>query len=361
MGPVSSTPRVFASDNFAGAHPDVLAALAAANEGHAPAYGADRYTAAAEARFREHFGDQAEAFFVFNGTAANVLCLRAAARPFEAVICPETAHLNVDECGAPEYVAGVKLLTVHTPDGKLTPELAASRVRRVGDEHAVQPRVVSISQATELGTVYSPAETRALADFAHERDLLLHVDGARLANAAACTGLPLRALTTDVGVDVLSFGGTKNGALCAEAVVFLRPGLADAVRYLRKQSAQLASKMRFLAVQLDALLSDDLWLRNAEHANAMAMRLAQAVDRIPGVRITQRVEANAVFAVLPRAATERLRGQVPGEALFDSEIPFYIWSERSGEVRWMTSWDTTEEDVDSFAAAVAEAVGAGAG
>jgi threonine aldolase len=347
---VSENPRGFASDNFSGAHPDVLAAVAAANEGHVPAYGADPYTAAAEARFREHFGEQAEAFLLFNGTGANVLVLRAVTRPGDAVICPETAHMNVDECGAPERIAGVKLLAVETPDGKLTPELAASRIERVGDQHAVQPRVISISEASELGTVYGPNEVRALADFCHEREVLLHVDGARLANAAAALDLPLRALTSDAGVDVLSFGGTKNGLLLGDAAVFLRAGLSDGFEFVRKQSMQLASKMRFIAAQFDALLRDDLWLRNATHANAMAWRLADAVGQIPAVRITQTVEANAVFAALPRPAIEQLRSQAP------AEVPFYVWDEAKGEVRWMVSWDTTEQEVDRFAVAIAEAV-----
>ncbi|MGH2994169.1 MAG: threonine aldolase family protein [Solirubrobacterales bacterium] len=348
-------PRGFASDNFAGAHPDVLAALAEANAGHVPAYGEDPYTAAAEARLREHFGDDARAFLVFNGSAANVLALLASTRHFEAAICPETAHMNVDECGAPERIAGVKLLTVRTPDGKLTPELVAGRLEsvRIGDQHAAQPRVVSISEATELGTVYTPDEVRALAELTHERGMLLHVDGARLANAAACLDVPLRALATDAGVDALSFGGTKNGLLLGEALVFLTPKLATDFAYLRKQAMQLASKMRFIAAQFDALLRDELWLRNASHANAMAARLAHAVKEIPGVRVTQRVESNAVFAILPPAATERLLAEWPGE------LPFHVWSARSGEVRWMTSWDTTEEDVDSFAAAVADAVDGG--
>jgi threonine aldolase len=352
---VSEHPRGFASDNFAGAHPDVLAAVAAANAGHVPAYGDDPYTAKAEARLREHFGEGARAFLVFNGSAANVLCLLAAARPFEAVICPDTAHMNVDECGAPERIAGVKLYTVAAPAGKLTPELVTARLRgvRIGDEHAARPRVVSISNATELGTVYTPDEVRALAELAHERRMLLHLDGARLANAAAGLDLSLRDLTTDAGVDILSFGGTKNGLLLGEAVVFCAPELADDFLYVRKQSLQLASKMRFVAAQFDALLRDELWRRNATHANAMAARLANAVKDLPGVRVTQQVEANGVFAVLPREATRRLLDEWPGET------PFHVWSEQTGEVRWMTAWDTTEEDVDRFAGAIADALGAG--
>jgi threonine aldolase len=336
----------FGSDNHAGALPEALAAMAAANTGHAHSYGHDEWTARAEARFRAHFGEQASAFLVFNGTGANVVALRALCRPWEAVICAETAHLNVDECGAPEHVGGLKLLPVATPDGKLTPDLVRPRLIRFGDEHAIQPRVVSITQSTELGTVYSMAEVRDLAELAHEEGLLLHVDGARLANAAAALGVTLGELTTDLGVDALSFGGTKNGLVIGEAVVLLRPGLSEAMPYLRKQSMQLASKMRFVAAQFEALLSDDLWRRPAAHANAMAQRLADAAGHLPGVTITQPVQANAVFAILPPGAAERLR-----ERSF-----FYTWDERTGEVRWMCSWDTTGEDVDAFAAAVAEEV-----
>jgi threonine aldolase len=346
---VSDHPRGFASDNFSGAHPEILAAVSAANDGHTPAYGDDPWTARARARFRDHFGDAAEAFPVFNGSAANVLALDAVTRPYEAVICAATAHLNLDECGAPERIAGVKLLTVEGEHGKLTPELIAPLDTRRGDQHASQPRAVSISQATELGTVYTADEVRALADFAHERDMLLHVDGARLANAAASLDVPLRTLTTDAGVDALSFGGTKNGLLLGEAVVFLRPGLADRFAFVRKQGMQLASKMRFVSAQLETLLGD-LWLRNASHANAMARRLRDAAAAIDGVEIAHPVEANGVFARLPHAAIDRLRSELPGEP------PFYIWDEETGECRWMCSWDTTPEDVDAFAAAVEAAV-----
>jgi threonine aldolase len=341
--------RGFASDNQAAIHPAVLDAIAAANQGHAASYGHDGLTERLEARFREHFGAGAQAFPVFNGTAANVLALRAACRPWQAAICADTAHLNVDEGGAPEAIAGVKLLCVGGIDGKLTPELVTERaVARRGDEHQVQARVVSISQSTELGTVYSVEELAALADAAHAAGLVLHLDGARLSNAAAALELPLRALTTDAGVDIVSFGGTKNGLLGAEAVVFLTPALAEGFLYLRKQSLQLASKMRFLAAQLDALLTDGLYLRLAAHANAMASRLAAGVGELPGVSITRPVQANAVFATLPPGTAERLQEQ----------FAFYIWDERSGEVRWMCAWDTTPEDVDTFVAAVGEVTAA---
>jgi threonine aldolase len=336
--------RGFASDNAATVHPEVLAAIARVNVGHAFGYGHDPRTQRVEAMLADHFGTGTRAFLVFNGTAANVLSLRAACRPWQAAICADTAHLNVDECGAPESIAGVKLLTVGADHGKLTPALAESRIVHIGDEHAVQPRVISISQCTELGTVYSAEEVAALAEFAHSRDLVLHMDGARLSNAAAALGLPLRALTTDVGVDILSFGGTKNGLLGAEAVVVLAPELAEGFEYLRKQSLQLASKMRFLAAQFEALLTDELWRRCATQANTMADRLAGAMGGLTGLQITRPVQTNAVFATLPPAATAALQEQ------FD----FYVWDERTGEVRWMCSWDTTEEDVDTFTRAVAE-------
>lgn len=338
--------RGFASDNSATIHPDVLAAIARVNVGHAFGYGHDEYTLSVEARVASMFGEHASAFFVFNGTGANVLSLRAACRRFEAVICAETAHLNVDECGAPEVIAGVKVLTVPGIDGKLTPELVESRIARVGDEHAVQPHLVSISQCTELGTLYTVDELGALAEVAHAHDMLLHVDGARLSNAAAALGVSLGQVVA--GADVVSFGGTKNGLLGAEAVVLLNPALAQDFLYVRKQSMQLASKMRFLAAQFDALISDELWLRCARHANGMAARLADALNDLPGVRITRPVQANAVFAILPSEVI----------SLLQRDYPFYVWDEAAGEVRWMCSWDTTSEDVDGFAAAVRDALGA---
>jgi threonine aldolase len=338
--------RGFASDNYAGVLPEVLEAIAAANVGHAVSYGGDEWTTRVEGLFRAHFGDDAHVALVFNGTGANVVSLQALCRPFEACVCAATSHLNVDECGAPERVAGLKLLAVDTPDGKLTPALVAPRLVRFGDEHAVQPRVVSLTQSTELGTLYTLEEIRALADQAHAHGMLLHVDGARLGNAAAALGVSLQALTTDAGVDAVSFGGTKNGLLLGEAVVFLRAGLGEQVAYLRKQSMQLASKMRFIAAQFEALLSRDLWLRTASHANAMAGLLAAAVGGVDGVTLTQKVEANAVFALLPAGVAEALQGR----------WRFYVWDETTGEVRWMCSWDTTPEDVEAFAADVAEAV-----
>jgi threonine aldolase len=351
-GPSPPARRGFASDNHAGVHPEVLEALAAANQGHAASYGADAWTARAEELFREHFGAEARAFCVFNGSGANVAAVDALTRPFEAVICTDVAHMHVDECGAPERLAGTKLLTVVHEHGKLGPDDVRSWEARRGDEHQAQPRVVSITQATELGTVYTLDETRAIAEAAHELGMLVHVDGARLANAAAALEAPLAALTTEAGVDAVSFGGTKNGLLVGEAVVFCRPELADDFAFTRKQMLQLASKMRFVSAQFSALLGGELWLRSARHANAMAARLAAAVGAIDGIEISHPVEANAVFARLPRSAIDRLLAERPGEH------PFYVWNEEAHEVRWMCAWDTTPEDVDAFTAAVAAAVAA---
>lgn len=341
--------RGFASDNYAGVHPEVLAAVAAANDGsHARAYGADPWTARAQQLFEYHFGPDARGYLMFNGTGANVTALRACCRPWEGVICADTAHVHVDEGGAPERMGGLKLLTTPTPDGKLTPADVARLTVRVGDEHAVQARVVTITQPTELGTLYGVEELRALADAVHERGLLLHVDGARLANAAVALGLPFAAFTTDAGVDLLTFGATKNGALGAEAVVFLRPGLDEGFLYLRKQSMQLASKGRFLAAQMIALLEGDLWHRAAANANAMAQRLADGAARLAGVTITQRVQANGVFAILPPGVAQAVM----------EDWPFYVWDGQTTEVRWMCSWDTTPAEVDAFLTALGTAVAA---
>ena len=336
--------RGFASDNYAGVHPEVLQALAAANGGHQVAYGEDVYTARLQQVMRSHFGEQAVTYPVFNGTGANVVALQSLTSRWEAVICAESAHINADEGGAPETMGGLKLLTVPTQDGKLTPNLVDRQAWGYGDEHRAQPAVVSITQSTELGTHYTPDEVAALAAHAHERGMAVHLDGARIAYAAAGLAVPLRTLTTDAGVDVLSFGGTKNGLLAAEAVVVLNPDAVRGPKYLRKTSMQLASKMRFFSAQLIALLEGDLWLRSAAHANAMARRLEQAVRTIPGVTITQAVQANAVFAILPPEVTARLQ----------KRFRFYTWDEHTGEVRWMCSFDTSEHDIDAFAAAMAE-------
>ena len=341
----------FASDNHAGAHPGVLEAIAAANGGHAGSYGADDHTARLDELWRRHFGEGARGFCVFNGTGANLAALDALTGPQEAVICTETAHMHVDECGAPERLTGTKLLTVATEHGKLEPADLRRWESRRNDEHQAQPRLVSISQSTELGTVYALDETRALAETAHELGMRLHVDGARLANAAAALGCSLAELTTEAGVDAVSFGGTKNGMLVGDAVVFTASELAEGFEFTRKQLGQLASKMRFLSAQFAALLEGELWLENARQANAMAARLAVAVEAIDGVEVTHPVQANAVFARLPRAAIDRLLSELPGDN------PFYVWDEDADEVRWMCAWDTTPEQVDEFAAAISQAVG----
>lgn len=340
----TANPVSFASDNYAGVHPEVLDALAAANVGHEVAYGEDRWTARLHEVMAHHMGRAVEVFPVFNGTGANVLSLQAMLPRWGAVVCAETAHVNTDENGAPERVGGLKLLTVPTPDGKLTPELVDRQAWGWGDEHRAQPLAVSITQTTELGTRYTPDEVAALADHAHERGMRLHMDGARIANAAAGLDVPLRAFTSDAGVDVLSFGGTKNGLLGAEAVVVLDPQAASGLPYLRKMNMQLASKMRFISAQLVALLEGDLWLRSARHANAMALRLRDGVAGLPGVQVVRPVEANAVFAVLPTGVADRLR----------SRFRFYDWDVATGEVRWMCAFDTTEGDVDAFVTALRE-------
>jgi threonine aldolase len=336
--------RGFASDNYAGAHPEVLAALADANEGHQVAYGEDVYTARLQEVVKGHFGADAEAFPVFNGTGANVTALTSILPRWGAVIATASAHIHTDEGAAPERVSGLKLLTVPTPDGKLTPELIDSEAWGWGDEHRAQPLAVSITQTTELGTVYTVEEVRAIADHVHAKGMTLHMDGARVANAAAALGVGLREFTTDAGVDILSFGGTKNGLLYGEAIVVLNPAASDGLVYLRKLSMQLASKMRFVSAQLIALLSDDLWLRSATHANAMAARLRQALEGVDGLTFTQATEANAIFAILPPGSADRLR----------ETFRFYDWNPATGEVRWMTAFDTTEADVDAFAAAIRE-------
>jgi threonine aldolase len=337
-----TTYRGFASDNYAGAHPEVIAAIGAANGGHQVAYGEDVYTARLQEVMRAHFGEQVEAFPVFNGTGANVLSLESILPRWGAVVCTGNAHIHTDENAAPERIAGLKLLTVPVPNGKLTPELIDTEAWGWGDEHRAQPLAVSITQSTELGTAYTPAEVRAIADHVHERGMKLHMDGARLSNAAASLGVPFREFTTDAGVDILSFGGTKNGLLFGEAVVVLNPDVSEGLIYLRKMNMQLASKMRFVSAQLIALLEGDLWLRSASHANAMAQRLRTAVEGIDGVTLTQQTQANAVFAILPAGVADRLR----------ESFRFYDWDPATREVRWMCAFDTTEADIDAFAASL---------
>jgi threonine aldolase len=342
--------RAFASDNYAGAHPEVLAAIAEANADHAVSYGADPWTAKAMDLLRAQFGTHAQPWLVFNGTAANVLSLGAFTRSWECVVTPDTSHLHVDEAAAPERMAGVKLLTLPTPAGKLSPAQIEPLLGRQGDEHAPQVRVVSIANSTELGTVYGVEELKAIADVAHANGLLLHVDGSRLANAAVALDASLADITTAIGADAVSFGLTKNGALGVEAVVFLTDPAPAGFAWLRKQHAQLSSKMRFLSAQVVALLEDDLFLRSARHANAMASLLAQSVTAIPGITLTRPVEANAVFATLPTTLADAVR----------PDFPFYTWDASTGEVRWMCSWDTTEQDISAFTSALQGAAAAAA-
>ncbi|MEE8062466.1 MAG: low specificity L-threonine aldolase [Gemmatimonadales bacterium] len=341
-------PRSFASDNSAGVHPDVLQAIHEANVGHVPAYGDDPYTERAQAAFRRQFGEDVRVFFVYGGTGANVLGLKAVTESYHAVLCAESAHINIDECGAPERHLGCKLIAIPTADGKLRPADVQPHLKGFGVPHHAQPKVISITQTTELGTVYQPREIQALADLAHQNGMVLHMDGARISNAAASLELGLAAITGDVGVDVLSFGGTKSGLMFGEAVVFFSADEAlERVPYLRKQSMQLASKMRFVGAQFQALLTDDLWRRNAEHANRMARLLAQTVEVIDGVELTQPVESNAVFARIPSTAIPPLQ----------KRWFFYVWDAARAEVRWMTAFDTTEEDVGAFASAIREELG----
>jgi len=340
--------RGFASDNYAGAHPEILAAIAAANGGHQIAYGEDVYTQHLQQVFAQHFGEGVQAYPVFNGTGANVVGLQSMLPRWGAVVCASTAHINTDENAAPERVGGLKLLTVDAPDGKLTPELIDRQAWGWGDEHRAQPLAVSITQTTELGTCYTADEIRTIADHAHSLGMKLHVDGSRIANAAATLGVPLRAFTTDAGVDVLSFGGTKNGLLFGEAVVIVNPDAAVGLPYLRKLNMQLASKMRFVSAQLIALLEGDLWLRSAQHANAMASRLRGALEAsvasgsVAGLGFSQPTQANGVFATLPTGVADTLR----------ESFRFYDWDAARNEVRWMCSWDTTEADIDAFVAAI---------
>lgn len=334
--------KTFASDNYAGVHPEVMAALAEANQGHEGSYGSDRYTQEAIARFKELFGAQTEVFFVYNGTGANVLALSAMTRSYMTVICPELAHINVDESTAPEKFTGCKLIPVPCPDGKIKPEQIESRIIRIGDQHHPQVRVVSISQSTEYGTIYSAEEIRAIADVAHRNGLLLHMDGARISNAAAALGLEFKNFTCDAGVDVLSFGGTKNGMMFGEAVLFFNPDLAREFQFQRKQGMQLHSKMRFISAQFNALLKNDLWKRSALHANRMAAKLAEGLSGIEGVQLTQKVQANGIFVTLPASVIHNIQ-----EHTF-----FYVWNEATSEIRLMCSWDTTEEDINGFLAAL---------
>ena len=332
------TKRSFASDNNAGIHPEMIEAIKAANDGHVIAYGDDPFTARAVKLFQKHFGRNIEVFFVYGGTGANVLGLKAVTKSHQAIVCAETAHVNVDECGAPENFTGCKLIALPTPDGKLRIDQIKPLLHAFGNEHHVQPRVISVSQATEMGTVYTKKELKALASFAHDNDMLLHVDGARIANAAVSLNTTLKDITADAGVDVLSFGGTKNGMMYGEAVIFFDKKMATDFKYIRKQGTHLPSKMRFISAQFEALLSNDLWKRSAAHANRMAQTLANELAKVPLISLTQAVESNGVFATVPRKFIPQLQ----------KHYFFYVWNEEISEVRLMASFDTSEEDIQAF-------------
>ena len=351
---MTKNPRGFASDNYAGVHPAVFDAMLKANEGHEIAYGEDSVTANFDKMVKDLFGPNAVGFPVFNGTGANVVALQAATKRWEAVICAASAHIHVDEGGAPEKIAGLKLWTVPTSNGKLTVEMVESQIFDIGSVHRAQPGVISITQTTELGTLYPINEIKALAKLAKKNDLFLHLDGARISNAAAALGKSIREFTTDAGVDLVSLGGTKIGAMGAEAVIVTDitshkgKALAESLPYLRKSSMQLASKMRFMSAQLVALYENNaaLAIANAKHANAMAAKLYDGVVEIakhhPEISVENKAEANAVFPVLPEKVAEELV----------KKYRFYVWNQETGQVRWMCSWDTTEEDVDGILTAL---------
>jgi threonine aldolase len=330
--------RGFGSDNNAGMHPDILSEIIAANNGHVIGYGSDIYTEKANAVFKEHFGNSTEIFFVFTGTAANVLSITGVTRSWNSVITASTAHLEQDECGAPEKIAGCKVLTVETIDGKITVEQIEKHMHGINFEHHSQPKMISITQATEMGTVYTVNEIKKIADFAHSKGMLLHMDGARIANAAVSLGLPFREFTTDAGVDILSFGGTKNGMMFGEAICFLKPGLSADFKYIRKQGMQLASKMRFISAQYIGYFRNDLWKRCATKSNAMARLLGDKLKQISGVTVTQEVQSNGIFVIMPADIAEKMR----------SNYFFYPWDEKRSEWRLMCSWDTEEEDIEGF-------------
>lgn len=337
--------KSFASDNYSGIHPDVIKAIQHANTEHEISYGDDYYTNKAFELFSSLFGNL-KVLYAFNGTGANIISLKCCVLPFQAVVCAETAHINSDECGAPTQQIGCSLLTLPTADGKLTPELIQPLLVRKGNVHSTQPKVISISQSTELGTVYSIAELKALCKFAHENDMYVHMDGARISNAVAALGVSMKEATVDCGVDIMSFGGTKNGIMIGEAVLIFNENLKENAAYFQKQTAQLFSKNRFIATQFIALLSNNLWHDMATHSNRMAQLLEKEVSKIPGVKITRSVDANAVFAIIPPNSIEALR----------NKYRFYTWDEQTTELRWMCSFDTTEKEVHDFANTLAQLV-----
>jgi threonine aldolase len=336
----------FGSDNHSGVHPDILKAIETVNVDYSVAYGEDDHTERAHEKFKEHFGKNIDVYFVGNGTAANILGLKVVTDSFNSIFCAETAHLNVHECCGPEKFTGCKLETITTPDGKLTVDLLKPRLVGFGDPHMAQPKVISITQSTELGTVYTPKEIKVLTDFAHKNDMLLHIDGARLCNAAAGLDVGLNDITGKVGVDILSFGGTKNGMMFGDAVVFFDKNLSKNFEFIRKQGMHLTSKMRFISAQFEALLSNDLWLKNAKYANKMAQLLYNEVKDIPQIKVTQKVQANAVFATIPKKYIVPLQ----------KKYFFHVFNEHTSEVRWMCSFNTTKEDIMNFAETIRKTI-----
>jgi threonine aldolase len=334
----------FGSDNHSGVHPDIMKAIESVNSGYALAYGDDEYTASAEEKFKEHFGKDIDVYFVGNGTAANILGLKSVTDSFNLIYCAETAHMNVHECCGPEKFTGCKLTVIPTPDGKITVELFKPYIVGFGDPHMAQPKVLSITQATECGTIYTKDEVKKLADFSHRHKMLLHMDGARLSNAAASLNVDLAATTRDAGVDVLSFGGTKNGMMFGDAVIFFDKKLSKNFQFIRKQGMHLTSKMRYISSQFEALLSNDLWLKNAKHANEMAQLLYNEVKDIPGIKVTQKVQVNAVFASLRMENIKNIQ----------KKYGFHIFNEERSEVRWMCSFNTTKKDVMDFSKVIKE-------
>jgi threonine aldolase len=328
--------KAFASDNYSGVHPEIMEALQKANTAHEGSYGNDQYTARAVNKFKEVFGNDIEVFFVYNGTAANVLGLTTITQSFNSVLCAEGAHINVDESTAPEKFLGCKLVTIPAADGKITAAQVKEKIQRIGDQHHPQAKVISISQASEYGTVYTTEELRELSEVAKATNLFFHMDGSRIANAAVTLNKSFKEIVK--GVDVLSFGGTKNGLMFGEAIVFFKKELAKDFVYQRKQGMQLASKMRFISAQFEALLSNDLWKRNASHTNKLAKLLGAELSKIDGIKVTQKIDANGVFAIMPAHIIESLQ----------KEYPFYTWVEKINEVRLMCSWDSTEEEIRKF-------------
>lgn len=339
--------RSFASDNNSGVHPAIMDAILKSNDNHAVGYGDDPWTAQATVKIKEVFGEKATPFFVFNGTGANSVALQAVTRSFNSILCAETAHIHVDECGAPGRMTGCSMVTIPTTDGKLTPELIKPHLHNFGVCHHSQPKAVYISQVSELGTIYTIPEVRAIANLLHAHDMYLHMDGARLANACAYLKCSMKEVTADAGVDILSFGGTKNGMMMGEAVISFCPGITIDLPYYRKQSAQLASKLRYLSAQFIPYLENNLWLENATKANEHALKLAEIIKQYPEIRFTQKIESNQLFFTIPSGALKRLQEQ----------YFFYMWNEGINEARLVTSWDTSADDIHCFAQSLKEIFG----